>query len=275
MTGMNNELRTLVDLRDRVIQKNRIGFGARIDAHFRGADEVDENTLHLLQAWHERFLDLEADADKDIQRLSKEYEIIDHMIEVKGIGRMLASKVVSMIDIERSATVSALWRYCGYGLGEYWVKDNKVMAPKVGKKWEGKGEDKQLVTVIPKPKDDWELKELRDRPVPGYMLCYNMRLKSTLYLVAGSFLKSSSPYRKIYDSARVYYDANRPDWTDGHKHNASLRKMTKMFISHLWLTWRQIEGLPVSKPYVHEKLGHQHNYTPQEFGWPEIAVNDK
>jgi hypothetical protein len=49
--------------------------------------------------------------------------------------------------------------------------------------------------------------------------------------------------------------------------------MIKMWLSHLWTTWRQIEGLETNAPYAHEKLGHNHNYTPQEFGWPELAVN--
>ena len=50
-----------------------------------------------------------------------------------------------------------------------------------------------------------------------------------------------------------------------------MRKMTKMFLSHLWTTWRTIEGLEVTAPYVHDILGHAHLYEPIEFGWPELA----
>jgi len=151
------------------------------------------------------------------------------MVEVRGIGYMLAAKTVAMIDIERAETVSALWRYAGYGVVD--------------------GE--------------------RERPTKGEKLHYNKRLKTTCYLIAVSMLRSNSPYRKIYDSAREYYAANR-DWTKGHCHNASLRKMTKIWLQHLWITWRKLEGMPTNDPYAHEKLAHNSYYTPQEFGWPAV-----
>ena len=232
---MSEQLRILVDMRDRVLQKNRVAFGNRIDAIQRGKDEAGEEELKTLQRWYSRFLDLEEEADGEIAELIKEFEIIDHMTEVKGIGPGLAAKVVCMIDIERAATISSLWKYAGYAVVN--------------------GE--------------------RERPVKGEKLGYNKRLKVNCYLVGTSFLRSSSPYRDVYDSAREYYDANRPDWKKGRKHHAAMRKMVKLWLSHLWLVWRQIEGLTVSEPYAHAKLGHNHNYTPQEFGWPEIAVGGK
>lgn len=42
----------------------------------------------------------------------------------------------------------------------------------------------------------------------------------------------------------------------GHVHMRAQRKMSKLFLSHLWLVWRKAEGLPVSKPYAHAILGH-------------------
>lgn len=229
---MNPTLRALVDLRDRTLQKSRIAFSNRVQALESGADNGHIATLELMQRWMDRFQELEKEADKDIAMLGKDLPIIQHMIEVKGVGPLLAAKVVSMIDIERASTVSALWRYCGYAVinGE------------------------------------------REKLVKGEKSHYNTRLKTTCYLVATSFLKSRSPYRDVYDSAREYYDANRPDWTKGHKHNAAMRKMTKMWLSHLWLRWRQVEGLPVTDPYVQDKLRHENIKSPEDFGWSELAM---
>lgn len=229
---MDSSLRALVDLRDRAIQKSRIAFSNRVSALESGADNGHAATLELMQRWKDKFQELEKEVDKDIARLAKDLPIIQHMIEVKGVGPLLSAKVVSMIDIERASTVSALWRYCGYAVinGE------------------------------------------REKLTKGEKSHYNIRLKTTCYLVASSFLKSGSPYRDVYDSAREYYEVKQLDWTKGHKHNAAMRKMTKMWLSHLWTTWRTIEGLPVTDPYVQDKLGHDHIISPQDFGWPELAV---
>jgi len=32
--------------------------------------------------------------------------------------------------------------------------------------------------------------------------------------------------------------------------------MVKIFLQHLWVTWREIEGLPVSDPYSISIMGH-------------------
>lgn len=216
--------RALVDLRDRVIQKARIGFNNRLAA----MDRADDTTTYrpMIEAWYERFADLEADLDRDIGRIARDLPIVQTMTNVKGLGKTLAVKAAAMIDIRRADTVSALWKYAGYGVTN--------------------GE--------------------RDRLVKGEKSPYNKRLKTTCYLVGTSFLRTGSPYRRVYDEAREYYDANRPDWTDGHKHNAAMRKMIKMWLSHLWVTWREMEGLPTNEPYI--TAGTHHRYVgPDEFGW--------
>jgi hypothetical protein len=227
-----NILRSLIDLRDRTIQKSRVAFSNRIGAVERGVDVPSNGSQELLERWLHRFNELEAELDGDIRQAVKGLEIVDRMIEVKGVGPMLAAKVVCMIDIREADTISALWRYAGYAV----------------------------------------IDGTRERLAKGEKLHYNIRLKTTCYLVGSSFLKSDSPYRRIYDDARAYYEANRPDWTKGHQHNASMRKMIKIWLSHLWLVWRQTEGLDVRAPYVHEKLGHEHEYTPEEFGWSAVSI---
>jgi hypothetical protein len=47
-------------------------------------------------------------------------------------------------------------------------------------------------------------------------------------------VRKRSPYRDIYDDGRLRY-AEREGWTDGRKHNASLRLVKKAFLLDLWL----------------------------------------
>lgn len=229
----NDTLRTLVDLRDRVIQKNRMAFEARLQAIERGSDTSEPKQVELLQGWYEKFLAMEKEVDSQIKEEIDNYLIIEYVIEIKGVGPMLAAKLVSMIDIHQCNTVSALWRYCGQA-----VIDGKA-----------------------------------ERRVAGEKLHYNHTLKSTLYVLAGSFLKSNSPYRQIYDKAKETYMSQRQDWTKSHVHLASMRKMIKVFLQHLWITWRTIEGLPTRGLYVHEYMDHTTYIEPQELGWR--VVNGK
>ena len=222
-------LRAAVDLRE-AIQRQRIAFKNRQAAVERGDDTVDPESEAVLVRYAEAFQEMEDNIDKDIRDLSKDYEIINHAACVKGMGRVFAAKLVSMIDITRCNTVSALWRYCGYAVID--------------------GE--------------------RERPHAGEKMHYNKRCKVTCYLIATSMMRSSSPYRRIYDNARTLYDHTHPDWTAWHKHSAAIRKMIKIFLSHLWNQWRTLEGLPTRLPYPIEYLGHTTMFEPVEFGWPVL-----
>lgn len=221
---MNETLRILVDLRQ-TIQKSRIQFSNRLSAIDRGTDSGDGA---LYERYHERFEAIEKALDKDIAALGSKEPIIDLMTEVRGVGPLLAAKVVSQIDIARPQSVSALWRYAGFGVVE------------------GK----------------------REKPVKGEKLHYNRTLKTACYLVASSFLKSNSPYRALYDRSRERYEQTRPDWTKLHRHHAAMGYMVKIWLSHVWETWRTLEGLPVRDAYANSYLEHPSHYTPQEFGWP-------
>ena len=225
---MDPSIRPIVDLRDRTLQKSRIAFTNRIAAVERGSDVMDEASLAMIEKWQARFEELEKEADADIAGLVKDEPIVEQLTHLKGIGSLLAAKLVSAIDIQRADTVSALWRYAGYAVN-------------------GDGQ--------------------RERPTKGERLHYNVRLKTTCYLVAVSFLRSNSPYRSVYDQARTYYADNRPEWTKAHQHQAALRKMTKVFLSHLWLVWRTLEGLETGQPYIIGKGNHTHYLAPVQFGW--------
>ncbi len=211
------------------IQRDRIAFGNRLKAIERGADQAGEREIDIYHRYHERFTDLEADVTADLRDLAGDSQIIQRMCEVKGISFTLAAKVVSLIDIERANNVSSLWRYAGYS-----VVDGK-----------------------------------RERMHKGEKSHYNRRLKTACFQVAQSFIISGSPYRRIYDEAKEYYVNNRPDWTKTHRHLAAMGKCVKIFLSHLWIEWRKLEGLPTNQPYVFDQLKHVDYITPQEMGWPE------
>jgi hypothetical protein len=148
---------------------------------------------------------------------------------IRGISNSLAGQLLAQIDdIELSPTVSALWRYCGLA-----VIDGKA-----------EGKDSRS---------------------------YNRRLKATCWNIAQSFVKmQTSPYIEIYYEEKARLRTLHPErikvknkqgkevwrYNDGHIARMAERKMIKIFLQHLWVRWREQEGLPVSKPYVIDIMGH-------------------
>lgn len=223
-------IRALVDLRDRQIQKARIQFSNRVSAIERGTDDYAHSEQYqTVSRWNQRFDELEKEIEHDITRAVRKEKIFKPLSSLKGIGPMLSAQIISMVDITRAAHISSLWRYAGYGVNS-----------------------------------DGE----RDRPIKGEPLVYNIRLKTSCYKVATQFMKNKNKeYRAIYDKAKEFYSTTKPDWTPGHCDAAAKRKMIKLFLSHLWLVWRELEGLPTSEPYAHAYQNHTHIKTPREFGW--------
>lgn len=229
-----NPIRWLADSYE-ATQRLRIAIGNRISAAEREVDQAP-----VTRGVAKLYADLRAGERALVQDM--EVTLATHpawpwLSRVKGIGPTLATKMFAHIDIDRAPTVSALWRFAGLG-----VIDGK-----------------------------------RERLVKGERAHFNCRLKTVLYLVAGSFLKSGSPYRATYDTAREQYRKRNDglpkeeQWTEGHIHMAALRKMSKLFLSHLWEVWRDAVGLPVRPSYVEEYLGHTSIVDPWRMVEPEKA----
>lgn len=92
--------------------------------------------------------------------------------DVKGLGPTLGAQLIGYIeDIGRFDTVSKLWKYCGLA-----CVDGKA-----------------------------------DRMRKGQKASYNPKIKSLLYNIGCSFIKTKSPYRRIYDDKKQYYRQVKQD----------------------------------------------------------------
>lgn len=158
-------------------------------------------------------------------------EIWDWVTSIKGLkaGSIAAQLLALIDDIGKFDNISKLWRFAGQAV------------------FDGKAE----------------------RLAKGDISHFNARLKKTCFLVCDQFIKQQTPLYADY-----YYEEKRrlrmlhpepvetgrnawpKDWTDNHVHRCAMRKTIKLFLSHLWVTWRTIEGLPVTDPYVKAIMGH-------------------
>jgi hypothetical protein len=252
MKNSNNRfenLRAVVDAYYKS-QKSRVAWENRLRALRQEKDTEESPRLLQAQSYLEMFGTIEKRAFGEMGQ-----ELISHpawpwLRRVKGIGPTLAAKLLCDIDIELARHVSSLWKFCG-------------LAPKNGRAM---------------------------RKVKGEKLQYNQKLRNVCYLIGTQFLMTKrlsrpSPYLAIYDRWKIYYHENRKgeawqkssgeeDWRPLRIDLAARRKMVNIFLSHLWLTWREAVQLPTSKPYAIGVLGHETYYEPWDFVEKEDTKGD-
>jgi hypothetical protein len=160
---------------------------------------------------------------------------------IRGLksGSLAAQLLAQIDDIGKFATVSKLWRFAG-------------MAVIDGHREYGKKGEKSH---------------------------YNKLLAATCWILSDEFVKQQTPlYAEIYYEEkarlrRLYPEPipNLPDngskwkekFTDSHVDRMAKRKTVKIFLSHLWLKWREYEGLPVSDPYAIAIMKHTNIIEPE------------
>ena len=136
------------------------------------------------------------------------------MADAPGMGEITAAYLLSLVNIAKAKSVSALWKFFGFDPANAAGTDGRN--PGLG------------------------------------------QLRAPLYAgLSITLIRKDSPYREHYDAWK----------TKGVSHGGALRRIMKLWLSHLWVTWRTFEGLPVTKPFVHDKLDHTTYYSPSDYGW--------
>jgi len=164
-----------------------------------------------------------------------------------GAGGLLAQLLSQIDDIAPFATISKLWRFCGMA----------VMGGQA------------------------------ERCKKGEKAHYNRLLKSVCWQIADQFVRQQTPlYVDVYYEEKAAQARAHPQplcskcgalgemrkghwhctacsasgtqisFTPAHFDARAKRKAVKIFLSHLWLRWREAEGLPVTQPYAQAILGH-------------------
>lgn len=235
------------------IQAARIQIGNRIAMLQRdyGTTLAEASTMH--EQVFPRLEEAEKAINDRVKIYARQYPIFTEWIqhEVKGVAETLTGGLIAGIrDIGRFETVSKLWKYCGVGLSD----DGAIQKRAKGQKIDYSPFLKTLC---------WKLGEqfvkIGDR---GY---YGQKYRE---FKADEIKKAEARGLKVLPQADI--DALPEEkqagcMSAGHVHNRTRRKVVKLFLSHLWQVWRELENLPTRNPYVCEKYP-QHHYEPPP-GW--------
>jgi len=242
------------------VQRDRVGLERALGT--RGHPDPEANRIL------EQLRLLEDDTVRYLTRGCEENVVWPWLQNLKGIGPRLGGMLIGLIDIEKADTVSALYRYAGFAV--------VCGAPRSSGGPSEPDEDERDVS---------ETRRQCRRPfgpdgrcpihgvAPGISeqrrkgddLHFNIKLKKTCYLVARSFMFfQTAPYYDLYVTSKAYYKERHPGWPLGRQDLAARRRMIKLFLSHLWLKWREARGLPVGLPYPQARLGHTGYVPPPE-----------
>ena len=113
----------------------------------------------------------------------------------------------------------------------------------------------------------------------------NKTLRTVLYTMADSQIKTRGNYRSVYDNTKQRLERSEKPvetrnrqgkmeikaWKDTmpcHRDGAAKRSIIKHFLADLWMVWRTLEGLETSALYPEAILGGTHRtIMPSERGW--------
>jgi hypothetical protein len=272
-----SELRLLYQLYEEA-QRTRIAHGERLRAIFQGrssssgAASTDKDVERLLKEVargervgaprilenaYARSVEDEAAAASALRESIGGHPVWPWLEDVRGIGHLLAARLLSRLDVTRASTPSAFWAYCGLGTipgvafrcSKCGLEVAYPAGYKVGESHYAKSGSRmcsgQLRPLI-------SATEVRVAPRPsvlGGRASYDAHARKSCYLIGVSILRSGGDYRSFYDSERARLASTRAGWTAKRCHLSALRRMEKAFLRDLWIAWRRAVNLPVVSPY--------------------------
>jgi len=229
------------------------------ESGFTGDEVIGEYAELVLV---DQYVQLERQESKQFRQLTGTLEKIpiytEYLADVRGVGPAMAAVLITGFDPAKARHISSFWRLAGLDVGP-----------------DGRGRSRRAEHLVKREYTDKNGNvAIRDS------VTYDPWLKTKLVGVLGSsFLRSNSPWREAFDNYkhRINTDPQRlkcsivewkkrhkdgdPDidrlWPPGRIKNAAIRFMVKQFLADLWLHWRELEGLPVTDPYVVGMLGRR------------------
>jgi hypothetical protein len=271
-----SELRLLYQLFEEA-QRARIAHGERLRAIFQGrslsmseaeADDPDalikavsrgENVgaPRLLEHAYVRAVNDEAEAAAALAEIIEGHPVWPWLSGIKGIGTLLAARLLSRLDIGRASTPSAFWAYCGlatipgaaYRCDECGLELAFPLGYQKPEAHSTRSGLRECSGALERVSASAEIRVAPRRSSLGGRAGYDAHARKSCDLIGVSMLRCRSEYRSFYDAERERLAASRQGWTPKRCHLSALRKMEKAFLRDLWVAWREAAGLPTVAPY--------------------------
>ncbi|MBA7527666.1 hypothetical protein ES705_19844 [subsurface metagenome] len=276
----------------------------RIDPKANGGIYVDENTrvvdpiAHMIRhgTFREREKQLDelktmVDGREQVRKLLNSTN--NRILAMKRRTDILDEKTLAWLSGQAKETQSELGKI-DRGIGKHLKKmDHPIIKSALGIKGLGPNTIAYMMVYIDITKAKYASslwaycgydKPSHERYEKNVASGGNKILRTVLYTMADSMIKTRSIYRDVYDSSKKQREVSKKitkswntqgkliecAWCDTkpcHRHGDAMRKMIKHFLADWWFVHRTLEGLSTAPLYVEEKLGHTGIVKPKERGW--------
>ena len=249
------------------IEKIRVGVEVR-RTHLGKQGKTDPETNDLCN----RMIELEDYVNGRIALFVEDHPAYHWFSLIRGVGKENIAKVIGLVDINKAPTISSLWMFAGVA-----VEDGKAMKRVKGEALRYNSQLRSMCWRLGtslrratgkfyeyyiKEKEKYvgrfERQDIKVLPTPkGKWVCLN----------CGASWPNKRDITPCCGDPKIGKKVREEPpgviWL-GHLDAMALRKMIKLFLSCLWLVWREAEGLPIREPYTFEKQGHTSVISPWE-----------
>lgn len=220
------------------------------DALLREIRETGGGPVPLLGRLYANAWEQEHEMGAQMQALIARHPAWEWMRGVRGVGSVLAARLLSRLDISRAQSPASFWAYCGLGTvaAEELVCDTcgarAFVAPgtRLVKPHVAPGSRERCAGHL-RPRGLAErVRVAQSRPRRGEQAPYDLEAKAVCYLIGVSFVRCGGPYRDVYDERKAHLVAMHPAWPAKRAHLAAARATVKRFLTDLWVAWREAMG---------------------------------
>ena len=218
----------------------------------------------------------ECEMGAQMETLVARHPVWPWLREVRGVGTILASRLLTRLDLARASSPASFWSYCGLGtvVAEELACDvcgaRAYVAPgtRMARAHSAPGR-RGACTGAMRPRGPADgVRVAQGRPRRGERATYDLEAKTVCYLIGVSFVRCGGPYRAVYDERKAYLAAAHRDWPARRVHLAAVRATVKRFLTELWVAWRCAEGLEAVPPPARRE--HEVSATPNWKSCPEL-----
>ena len=225
------------------------------DALLREIRETGGGPVPLLGRMYANAWEQERHMGAQMQSLIARHPAWPFLREVRGIGSVLAARLLSRLDLSRAPSPASFWAYCGLGTvaAEEFVCERcgarvfvapgtRVSAPHAL----AGGRGTCAGPLRPRGLAG-SVRVAQGRPRRGERAAYDIEAKTICYLIGVSFVRCGGPYREVYDERKAHLASMHGDWPAKRVHLAAVRATVKRFLADLWVAWREAEHAPTAE----------------------------
>ena len=220
-----------------------------VDTRLREIRETGGGPVPILGRLYAAAWRQECEMGAQMQSLIGRHPAWPWLRHVRGVGSVLAARLLSRLDLDRAPSPASFWAYCGLGT----VPAEALVCDRCGARvfvspgtrvaaahMPPSGRGRCSGTLRPRGVTD-EVRVAQGRPRRGERASYDMEAKTICYLIGVSFVRCGGPYRDVYDERKAHLASTHPEWPAKRMHLAAVRATVKRFLADLWVAWHEAE----------------------------------